>query len=138
MACPGGNVEIEPLTEGERRWIARALAQEIRRRTRGRLDEAAIQRAIEESGRIVAELHIGQAAGLLEDEADFELVGIEPTGRRSRVRRLRHEFLHILMRDHVAPAIYGTEVVTCHRQDNRMVRHQIARIGELIDTGGVG
>jgi hypothetical protein len=126
-------MEIEPLTDSECDWLAKALAHEIRRRAAGRVDAAGIEAAIERSNRIVLELCMAQPAAVLTDDAGDELVGVAPGfGRRSRLERLMHEFSHILMRDWVGPQIFGAETVTCHSQDNARCRHRIAARAQAV------
>jgi hypothetical protein len=51
-------------------------------------------------------------------------------------RRIRHELAESLQRDWVAPNVYDTDVVICDRQDNRKVRHEIARMVERLSERG--
>jgi hypothetical protein len=61
-----------------------------------------------------------------EAEAMVATIALSKTSRK-RAKVLAHELANHLMRTKVAPVLYGADEVICTDQNNRAVRHEIAR-----------
>lgn len=64
------------------------------------------------------------------DTGEAMVVVGKHTSTKSAARTLIHERSNHEMRENVAPKVYGASEVICERQDNKAVRHRIARAVE--------
>jgi hypothetical protein len=138
-------LQMQRLSAAEKRIVAREVSAEIQRRgvTEGR-STVDVHRAMVRMNVLLSEFmvagvsDISTAAHIAPDQfgtlMPIILAGTA-TPQPERARQIAHELAHELMREWVAPALYDTDAVICTAQDNRRVRHEIARqVEEMVDA----